>query len=260
VERYYADKLNLVTHAPAAVVYNARDPRLTEHVRRLADPSVLTAAGTPDGFDVTTQDGGGWQIRSGDVVVVEHTATRLRGTHNAVNVCLALTTLSMLGVDCAARRDDVEAALARFEPLAHRLTVIPDPSGLTFVDDSLSTAPQAAVAALEAFPHGPVAIILGGEDRGVSYDVLRDHLAGSRRPVLAIGIPDSGPRILRELAGLPTVDCRLVADIPAAVAVARRELAGTGTVLLSPAAPSYGRYADFAARAAAFVEAVRASA
>jgi UDP-N-acetylmuramoylalanine--D-glutamate ligase len=190
-------------------------------------------------------------------VLFDQTATRLRGRHNAINICLAVSTLAVLRVDPLARRDDIAAALRSFEPLQHRLSVLPDGGGLTFVDDSLSTAPQATIAALEAFPDGPIAVILGGEDRGVSYRDLREYLAAARRPVVAIGIPDSGPRIVAELDGLPQVTCHCATDLHEAVALARREVPFGGTVLLSPGAPSYGRYADYAARGAAFADAVR---
>jgi UDP-N-acetylmuramoylalanine--D-glutamate ligase len=260
VERYYADKLNLVAHRPGTVVYNGRDPVLTEQLLRIVDPAHAMVAGAPDGFDVATDDAGAWQVMHAGTPLFGQDATRLRGLHNALNICLALTALAALGADPVGRRDEVAAALSRFEPLEHRLSVVPDASGLTFVDDSLSTAPQATVAALQAFPDGPIAVILGGEDRGVSYAGLRAHLAGTGRPVIAIGVPDSGPRIIAELDGLPAVTCHLAADIREAVALARRELPVPGTVLLSPGAPSYGRYADYAARGAAFAEAVRATA
>ena len=150
------------------------------------------------------------------------------------------------------------AALRDFAPLEHRLEPIPDPSGITFVDDSLSTAPQAAVLALEAYRDAPVVLLLGGQDRGVDYGPLLDHLA--RHPIAGlVGLPGSGADLLAllEPTGIPA---ELAGDMRDAVAIARRLAPRGGVVLLSPAAPSYGIYADYRERSADFRSAIAASA
>jgi UDP-N-acetylmuramoylalanine--D-glutamate ligase len=75
-----------------------------------------------------------------------------------------------------------------------------------------------------------------------------------------IGLPDSGPRILAELAGLPGVRTENAEDLPAAVRLARKVTPPGGVVLLSPAAPSYGRFRNFEHRSEVFAQAVRDSA
>ena len=100
-------------------------------------------------------------------------------------------------------------------------------------------------------------LIVGGQDRGVDYAPLADYL--QQHPVAAvIGLPDSGPRILKTLAptGILTVP---VDGMDAAIRTARKVI-DDGVVLLSPAAPSYGRYRDYADRAADFRRAISASA
>jgi len=240
-ERYYADKLNLVAHGPRTVIVNATDERLLGTLRAL-HPDVepievgAPADGIPDGL-------------------------ALRGAHNRQNAHLALTALRVLadtrGVDLADRRTEIAEALHTFQGLPHRLTVIADENGLCFVDDSLSTAPQAAIAALDTFADGPLALIVGGQDRGVDYTPLHDHLAATGRTITLIGIPDSGQRIVDAVGHLPHVSSELADDLADAVRRARAALRGTGgTVLLSPAAPSYGIYRDHRERGAAFAQAV----
>ena len=75
-----------------------------------------------------------------------------------------------------------------------------------------------------------------------------------------IGLPDSGPRILAALAGLPKVRTENAEDLPAAVRLARKLTSAGGVVLLSPAAPSYGRFRNFEHRSEVFAQAVRDSA
>jgi UDP-N-acetylmuramoylalanine--D-glutamate ligase len=126
---------------------------------------------------------------------------------------------------------------------------------LTFVNDSLSTSPYAAIEALRAFPGADVTLIVGGQDRGVDYVPLAKFLQG--HPVAAvIGLPPSGQRILDEIDGLTVV----AENMRDAVEKARQLTPANGTVLLSPAAPSYGIYRDFAERAADFKKCIEETA
>jgi len=98
-------------------------------------------------------------------------------------------------------------------------------------------------------------VIVGGTDRGLDYTPLRDHLA--TREITVIGIPDSGPRIVGFLGDLPGVRTELADDLVGAVRLARKLTPAEGVVLLSPAAPSYGRFRNFEHRSEVFAQAVR---
>jgi UDP-N-acetylmuramoylalanine--D-glutamate ligase len=171
---------------------------------------------------------------------------------------VALAVLDGLGVDVPGMKDELQAAVESFEGLPHRLAEIEDPSGLTFVDDTLSTSPYSAMHAIEAYASRPLTVLVGGTDRGLDYGPLREFLAD--RELTVIGIPDSGPRILEALSGLAGVKTENAEDLPAAVRLAREVTPAGGVVLLSPAAPSYGRYRNFEHRSEAFTEAIRESA
>jgi UDP-N-acetylmuramoylalanine--D-glutamate ligase len=266
--QYYADKLNIVRHSPDVVIYNARDARLSALL-----PAHWTgrsvAVGTDDGFHLHSRDDspGSDVFAYRNEPLADRSTVQLLGAHNAINVCLALAAISEYGIDCIARRADVATALSSFVALPHRLNVITDPSGLVFVDDSLSTAPDSAIAALDAIGDGPVCLLVGGQDRGLDYSVLKDALRTQNRPVTVIGLPESGARIVAELDDLPNIDCELAPDLLVAVQRARATLTAqsapgsglVGTVLLSPAAPSYGIYRDSAARSTAFRAAIDAT-
>jgi UDP-N-acetylmuramoylalanine--D-glutamate ligase len=253
-DRYFEDKLNIVGHSPRHVVYNAADPLLSEHIKpKLA--GLATIAVNVEG-GITFDDK---HFLTAGSPLFDVSTSPLRGRHNNGNVCVALGVLQASGIDLLERRVELETALRSYAPLEHRLTTIDDPSGLLFVDDSLSTAPHAAVAALEAFPDSPITLIVGGHDRGVDYDVLWRYLGNDQRDLVVIGIPDSGPRILAGLTDTPTLRLRQAADLDEAVALARELTPQGGTVLLSPAAPSYGRYANYEQRSAAFRAAIAAT-
>src|SRR5690606_36001588 len=135
--------------------------------------------------------------------------------------------------------------------------------GVLFVDDGLSTNVLPTLAALAAFPGRRVALIVGGQDRGIDYGPLAEGVAGRDAPTLvAVTDSEAGPRIRAALAGgaggAEVVACP---DLEAATRRAFAWARPDGVVLLSPAAPSFDRYRDYRDRARAFraaVEAVRA--
>ncbi|MFG3422463.1 UDP-N-acetylmuramoyl-L-alanine--D-glutamate ligase [Micromonospora sp. NPDC048063] len=248
---YYRDKLNLLAHGPRTVVVNGADPRLA---LELGDRAAVRA-GLPDTAHVAGgPDGTPW-FHLGDRPLFPRAVLPLVGRHNEGNLCVALAVLDALGVDVVARRDTLAVAVAEFQGLAHRLTEIVDPSGLTFVDDTLATSPYAAMHAIDAYEGRPLTVIVGGADRGLDYTPLREHLA--EREITVIGIPDSGARIVEALAGLPKVRAEVVDDLVDAVRLARGLTPADGVVLLSPAAPSYGRFRNFEHRSEVFAQAVR---
>ncbi|MER5704131.1 UDP-N-acetylmuramoyl-L-alanine--D-glutamate ligase [Micromonospora sp. NPDC002296] len=248
---YYRDKLNLLAYGPETAVVNGADPRLAAE---LGDRSVVRA-GSPDTTHVATgPDGAPW-FHLADRPLFPRAVLPLVGRHNEGNLCVALAVLDAIGVDVVARKDTLAVAVAGFQGLAHRLTEIADPSGLTFVDDTLATSPYAAMHAIDAYEGRPLTVIVGGTDRGLDYTPLREHLA--ERELTVLGIPDSGERIVGALAGLPKVRTEVVEDLVAAVLRARELTPADGVVLLSPAAPSYGRFRNFEHRSEVFAEAVR---
>jgi UDP-N-acetylmuramoylalanine--D-glutamate ligase len=252
---YYRDKLNLLGYGPELIVVNGADERLMAEIAGVTDASGFApvAVAADDSRFRVASDG---LVYCSDDALFPRTALRLRGVHNGRNLCAALAVLDGIGVDV--RDPAVPAAVASFPGLPHRLAEIEDPSGLTFVDDTLSTSPYSAMHAIDAYEGRPLTVLVGGTDRGLDYSPLRHHLQD--RELTVIGIPDSGPRILAELAGLSAVRTEVAEDLPAAVRLARKLTPEGGVVLLSPAAPSYGRYRNFEHRSEAFIDAIRASA
>ena len=188
----------------------------------------------------------------------------LLGSHNHRNALIARACLVALGVDGA--RDDAALATAAqgFEHLESRLRPVATVEGVLFVDDSLSTNVLPTLAAVDAFPGRRVAVVVGGQDRGIDYAPLAAGLAARPDPTLVTitaseaagrirAAFDAAPSAAGAPGDLAVVDC---ADLDAAVVAGHRWARPDGVVLLSPAAPSFDRFRDYRARAAAFVEAV----
>jgi UDP-N-acetylmuramoylalanine--D-glutamate ligase len=251
-QNYYRDKLNILQYGPELIVVNAEDERLRDEIRNARDRNgfpPVPAAAEDSRFRV--EDG---TVFCSDEPLFPRSALALKGRHNERNLSVALAVLDGMGVDVAGEREVLEAAVRSFGGLPHRLTEIEDPSGVTFVDDTLSTSPYSAMHAIDAYADRPLTVLVGGADRGLDYTPLRDFLAS--RTLTVIGLPDSGPRILAEFADLPGITTHQAADLPDAVRIAREVTPAGGVVLLSPAAPSYGRFRNFEHRSEVFTQAV----
>jgi UDP-N-acetylmuramoylalanine--D-glutamate ligase len=165
--------------------------------------------------------------------------------------------------------DDVERlerAARGFAGLESRLRLVATVDGVDFVDDGLSTNVLPALAAVEAFPRRRVALLAGGQSRGIDYAPLAEGLRSRTEELLVVTMPDNGPDILAAVESVgagPLVRAVEADSLEDAVvqgfAWARADDepgAGGGVVLLSPAAPSFGRFADYRERGAAFATAV----
>ena len=179
----------------------------------------------------------------------------LLGVHNRRNALIARASLQAIGVPEANDDDLMQSAARNFRGLPSRLHVVGSVGDVTFVDDSLSTNVLPTVAAVEVFPHRRIALIVGGQSRGIDYHPLGAALRSRVVDLMLITVPDNGPDIRRQVedAGLgdhvETVD---VADLAEAVQQGYQWARPDGIVLLSPAAPSFGRFRDYHERAAAF--------
>jgi UDP-N-acetylmuramoylalanine--D-glutamate ligase len=245
-----------VAHRPGRVVYNGEDLRLPTELARFGGELPVLAVNGPGTFHVAAgPDGTPWFCRDSEPMFPRN-ALPLVGRHNAGNLCVALGVFESIGIDCMGRRDAIVAALTTFVRPPHRLAPIEDPSGITFVNDSISTIPESTIHAIEAYADRPLTVILGGQDRNLDYSTLRAFLEDRAVAATVIGIPDSGRRILGALDGLPMLSLLEAPDLVSAVRLARACTPPGGAVLLSPAAPAYGHFDNFEHRAKVFLQAI----
>ncbi len=181
----------------------------------------------------------------------------LHGPHNARNAAVARAVLEGLGVAGAADDERLTAAAQGFDGLPSRCRSLGTVDAVEFVDDGLSTNVLPAQAALRAYADRPVALLVGGHDRGVDYAPLAETVAGRSWPTLVVTMPDNGPRIGQAVRAASNGRVQVIdADsLEAAVDTAVGWAEPGAVVLLSPAAPSFGRFADFRERSAAFARA-----
>ncbi len=169
----------------------------------------------------------------------------LTGEHNRLNCAVVYALAKQLGLTDAQILDGIRS----FQPLPHRLAPIGTYHGIRWVDDSISTACETCIQALESLKDTDT-VLIGGMDRGINYTQLLDYLAQSAVPHIIL-MSDSGKRILKEAEHYPeSLRSRMqyAADLPEAVAIAKKITAQGKICLMSPAAASYNVYQNFEKR------------
>src|SRR6516225_631342 len=82
-----------------------------------------------------------------------------------------------------------------FAGLPHRLEDLGVHAGIRWINDSISTAPEAAAAALEAFGDEVATYVGGGADRGFDFAPLARALVSRGIPHVLL-VPPGAPRML----------------------------------------------------------------
>ncbi len=181
---------------------------------------------------------------------------RLSGTHNLDNLAGVFSIIDELGLDVKAAAE----ALKDFEPLPHRLQKVALKNGVLFINDSISTAPEAAIGAVNSFD-GNLVLISGGQDNQQDYTEYAQCVAENHKIKAVITLYQTGPKIAKALRNqVKREDVALIEgdSLEKAVAFAYELLQknGGGTVLFTPTSPSFGFYKNFIERGNHFIKVV----
>ncbi len=231
VEEYYAAKMQITMtqNSEDLVIYNA------------AWAEIMARIGVSRAKKITWED-----VKIPDV---EHA---LLGEHNQENIRAAIKAARVFRVG----DEEISKALRGFKSLPHRLEFVGVVKGVQFYNDSISTAPEATIAALDALGgRGTIStLLLGGLDRGYDFSILSEAIVceGVQNVVL---FPDSGERIKKALekAGFEG-EILETESMGEAVKWAQEKSTPETCCVLSPGSPSYNLYKDFEERGDAFKE------
>ena len=168
-------------------------------------------------------------------------ACPLEGEHNRSNALVACRVASLV------TRQPIStfnSQLSTFQGLHHRMERVGEYRGITWYDDSISTIPAAAIAAVKALGRVDT-LILGGFDRGIDYSPLVDFLKEAHlRNVVFVG--KAGKRIFNQLSTFNFQFSTLIEDdYTKIVPWCAEHTPQGGVVLLSPAAASYDAFRNF---------------
>ena len=177
-------------------------------------------------------------------------AVRLRGSHNLANCLAALAASEAAGASLSRAGE----TLSRFEGLEHRLEVATVVGGVTYVNDSQATTPDAAIVGLEAFAEH-VILIAGGRPKVHDFASLAEVIAKRGVDLVVMGEAADEIAASARVAAVQTIE--RAADLNEAIALARRRARPGDVVLLSPACASFDMFRDMAERGRTFKEIAR---
>lgn len=191
--------------------------------------------------------------KGNDLSVIDTRELLLKGDHNHENACAATMAAYLAGVRVSA----ITEALKTFKGLEHRLELVDTINNVEYYNDSFSTTPETAIAAIKSFKN-PEILILGGSSKNSDFTELGE-IIGKRENIKAIfGIGEEWARIKEKIVGLrPEVLVLEGADSMEKIVLAASKLAQPGdVVLLSPACASFGMFQNYKDRGNQFKEEV----
>ncbi|MEM7336556.1 MAG: UDP-N-acetylmuramoyl-L-alanine--D-glutamate ligase [Chloroflexota bacterium] len=196
-------------------------------------------------------------LRNGkETAVCRATEVQLKGQHNLLNVLAAITLADSAGIPV----DAMVQAIRTFKGVEHRLELVRNREGVQWINDSIATAPERAMAALNAFEDESIILLAGGRDKDMHWDDWAQQLPDKVQHVILFGdLADLLEKKLAEHSGiknLPSFMTR-VETMDAAVETAVNQAVNGDIVLLSPGGTSYDAYKDFAERGEQFRELVK---
>jgi len=239
VERYYRDKLHLID----------RDGSFAVALGAGAIGNALVAQAVRDHRRLLRD------LSRDELAAIDKAAlgSRLKGSHNLDNAHLA----AQIALAAGGTLDGIVRGIAAFVPLPHRLEEHQF-GGTIFVNDSISTTPEATKAALAAYRGYRLALIAGGHEREQDYTELGTLLAGYGVTTLAC-LPVTGARVAAATrAAAPHITVLAEPDLEAAMHALRARRRDFDAVVLSPGAPSYNQFKNFEERGLRFVSLAQA--
>ena len=180
---------------------------------------------------------------------------QLPGRHNIANVLAACAIATAASLALPA----IQTAIEEFTGIPHRLEFIRNINGADWYNDSIATAPERTMAAIEAF-EGPLVLLLGGRDKNLPWDDLSQLIHQRVRAVVlfgeAAGLIEKALGAVKKGETLQVISrCNTLEEAVQAAA----KLAQPGdTVLLSPGCTSFDAFKDFEERGEYFRKLVNA--
>lgn len=202
------------------------------------------------------REGAIWMtMRGTEWKVIDVDKIALPGKHNIENAAAAAMAATLAG----ASKSDIFDVLTTFTGLEHRLELVREVKEVSYYDDSFSTTPETAIAAIESFTQ-PEILILGGSSKDSDFTELGKIITSASNIKAIIGIGEEWGKIKESIHGLPEHVLLLegAKDMHAVVQAASKLASPGDVVLLSPACASFGMFKNYKERGNLFKEEVLA--
>lgn len=178
----------------------------------------------------------------------------IKGLHNVYNCAFVCAVLVLLEIEPSSA---IEQAIYDFPGLIHRVQFLGTINGVTYINDSKSTTPDATNKALAAVASEKnIILITGGNDKDISFASMHELWAEFVKGVILL--PGSANPKLKMLAdGARLQVLAEVATMQEAFDAAREHAVEGDTILLSPATDSHASFRSFEDRGNQFIECVQ---
>jgi UDP-N-acetylmuramoylalanine--D-glutamate ligase len=242
INRDYLPSLESDIHTDGKVFFVSRERPSTEQGCFVKDDAIWIR-----------MEGAEWKIL--DTIDIA-----LPGKHNLENACAAVMAATLSG----AAKADIVSVLRSFTGLPHRLELVREHNGVKYYDDSFSTTPETAIAAIEAF-EAPEILILGGSSKKSDFGELGRVITEKDNIKAIIGIGVEWDRIKDAIAKSKEQRAKSrgeilllegARDMQTVVAAAAKIARPGDVVLLSPACASFGMFRNYKERGEQFKEEV----
>ncbi len=178
---------------------------------------------------------------------LDRSRVKLRGEHNLENISAAMIAAGLAGAPKAI----IVKTVYRFKGLEHRLELVRNVKGVTFYNDSFSTTPETAMAAVKSFSE-PLTLILGGSEKGSDYRRLGRLIVKSKNVKTLILIGKTAPQIRAAVRGFSGQMVNGLKDMRSIVKTAAKISRPNGVVVLSPACASFDMFLNYKDRGKQF--------
>ena len=171
--------------------------------------------------------------------IIDLNDIKLKGSHNYENIMAAITVAKELGID----NESIIRVLKTFGGVEHRLEYVATINDIEFYNDSKSTNITSTQIALSSFEK-PTILMMGGLDRGHSFEELKGYLKNVR---LIVAYGETRKRIA-DFSEDCCIPCQDFETLEEATKEAYNSARPGDVVLLSPACASWDQFKNFEIR------------
>lgn len=238
-EYWYAKSSIARFQNPADVIIFPQDSITAQKIAQMSPGQII-------GFQVEIKDR---QLVFNDQPLIDLDQIPLYGPHNLINIMPGIMIADKLGI----AHDVISERLKSFKGLPHRLELVHQAGRVKFINDSLSTTPEASIAALKSFPGEKIVLIAGGYDRGLNYERLAQAVVDMAQGLVVMG--QTGMKIKAKIEKIdPKFNLSMAKSMAEAITLARQKLGDQGIILLSPGSASFDMFKDYEERGSLFAK------
>ena len=170
---------------------------------------------------------------------------QLPGKHNLQNIMAACACAYAVGILPESMREGI----VKFAGVSHRLEFVSNINGVKWYNDSIATAPERTIAAINSF-NEPLVVLLGGRDKDLPWGELAELIHQRVDHIIAFG--EAAPIVQKALTNIQKNGKNLTVDLCEGLEEAVKKahaIAQPGdVVLLSPGGTSFDEFDDFEKR------------